>query len=47
MDADMDTFEESSEEMVATRLEANPEEPEGAVERQELFKEEINVDNIG
>jgi hypothetical protein len=37
----------SSEEMEATKLEATPEETEDTVERQELFKEEINVDNIG
>jgi hypothetical protein len=40
------TFEQNSEEMDATSLEANPEETEAAVERQEPFKEEINVDNI-
>jgi hypothetical protein len=34
------------EEMDATRL-VNPEETEAAVERQELFKEKINVDNVG
>jgi hypothetical protein len=34
------------EEMDATRL-VNPEATEAAVERQELFKEEINIDNIG
>jgi hypothetical protein len=34
--------------MDATRLEANPEETEAAMERPELFeKEEINVDNFG
>jgi hypothetical protein len=33
--------------MDATRLEATPESTEAAVERQELFKEEINLDNIG
>jgi hypothetical protein len=32
--------------MVATRLKANPGETEAAVERQELFEEEINVDTI-
>jgi hypothetical protein len=36
-----------SEEMDATTLEANPEETEAAVERQDLFKEEINFDTIG
>jgi hypothetical protein len=36
-----------SEEMDATILEANPEETEAAVERQDLFKEEINLENIG
>jgi hypothetical protein len=35
-----------TEEMDATTLEANPEETEAAVERQDLFKEEINLDNI-
>jgi cell pole-organizing protein PopZ len=34
-------------EMEATTLEANPEETEAAVERQDLFKEEINLENIG
>jgi hypothetical protein len=33
--------------MDATSLEANSEETEAAVERQDLFKEEINLDNIG
>jgi hypothetical protein len=37
-EADVITFEKSSEEMDATRLEANPEETEAAVERQDLFK---------
>jgi hypothetical protein len=41
------TSEESSEEMEATNLEATPEETEAPVERQDLFKEQINVDNIG
>jgi hypothetical protein len=36
-----------SEEMDATTLEANPEEIEAAVEWQDLFKREINVENIG
>jgi hypothetical protein len=36
-----------SEEMDATTLEANPEETEAAVERWDLFKEEINLENIG
>jgi hypothetical protein len=35
------------EEMDATRLEASPEETEVPLERKELFKEEINIDNIG
>jgi hypothetical protein len=39
------TFEESSDEMEAMNLEATPEETEAAVERQELFKEEMNYDN--
>jgi hypothetical protein len=30
----------------ATKMEINPEETEAAVERQELFKEELNVDII-
>jgi hypothetical protein len=46
-EADVITLEESSEEMDATRLEANPEPTEAAVERQELFKEETSHDNIG
>jgi hypothetical protein len=46
-EGDVITSKESSEEMDATRLEANPEATEAAVERQELLKEEINVDNIG
>jgi hypothetical protein len=33
--------------MEATSLEANPEETEAAVERQELFKEELNNENVG
>jgi hypothetical protein len=37
----------SSEEMEATNLEATSEATEAPVERQDLFKEEINVDNIG
>jgi hypothetical protein len=37
----------SSEEMDATRLEATPEATEAAVERQDLFEEEINLYNIG
>jgi hypothetical protein len=37
----------SSEEMEATNLEATPEATEAAVERQELFEEEINFDTIG
>jgi hypothetical protein len=36
-----------SEEMDATTLAANPEETEAVVERQDLFKEETNFDNIG
>jgi hypothetical protein len=32
--------------MEATTMEATPEATEAAVERQELFKEEINLDNI-
>jgi hypothetical protein len=37
----------SSEEMEATNLEATSEETEAAVERQDLFKEETNFQNIG
>jgi hypothetical protein len=33
--------------MEATDVEANPEETEAAVERQELYEKEINFDNIG
>jgi hypothetical protein len=40
------TSEESSEQMDATRLEANPEETEAAMERQDLFKEKTYFDNI-
>jgi hypothetical protein len=36
-----------SEEMDATTLEANPVETVAAVERQELFKEELNNENVG
>jgi hypothetical protein len=36
-----------SEEMEATNLEVTPEETEAAVERQELFKEETNFENMG
>jgi hypothetical protein len=36
-----------SEEMDVTTLEANPEETETVVERLDLFKEEINLENIG
>jgi hypothetical protein len=47
-EADMITFEQNSEDMDATTLEANPEETEAAVERPELFqKEETKFDNIG
>jgi hypothetical protein len=37
----------SSEEMEAMNLEATPEETEAAVERQDIFEEEINAENIG
>jgi hypothetical protein len=36
-----------SKKMEATKMEANPEVTEATVERQELFEEKINVDNIG
>jgi hypothetical protein len=40
------TFEGSLDRMEATDVEVNPEETEAAVGRQELFKEEMNVDSI-
>jgi hypothetical protein len=45
-EGDLITFEQNSEEMDTTKLEANPEETEAAMERQDLFKEEINIDSI-
>jgi hypothetical protein len=41
------TFEEISDRMEATDLDANPKATEAAVERQELCNEELNVVNIG
>jgi hypothetical protein len=41
------TFEEGSDEIEATDLDANLEEMEAAMERQELHNDTMNVDNIG
>jgi hypothetical protein len=46
MEADMVTFEGSLDRKEATHMEATPGEKEAAVVRQELFKEETNVDNV-
>jgi hypothetical protein len=45
-EGDVITSKESSEEMEATNLEAMPEETNAPVERQDLFKKEINAKNI-
>jgi membrane protein involved in colicin uptake len=42
-----ETTSSSGEMKGATKMEINPDETEAPVERQDLFKEEINVDNIG
>jgi hypothetical protein len=41
-----ETTSSSGEMKGATKMEINPEETESALERQDLFKEQINVDNI-